>query len=341
MNIDSSRPTILTVDDSPENLDIIVGLLRDKYAVKVATNGPAALRIAAISPQPELILLDVTMPEMDGYEVCRRLKADSQTQEIPIIFLTSRHELDDEIQGFKMGAVDFVTKPFKPEVVRARVQTHIELVREKRRTEALLANILPAKVINELKTTGHSAPQLFDEVSILFSDLVEFTQASSTIPPKILLAELTDLFTAFDGIQQKNGTQRIKTIGDAYLAVSGMPEPAPDHAERMVRCGLDFLRFLENRNTKAEHQWRVRIGIHSGPVVAGIVGVTKFQYDVFGDTVNVASRVQGAGEPMHVCISGETRRRLGSRFVISDRGLVELKGKGPTPLANVLGESQD
>ena len=340
MHIDSSRPIILTVDDSPENLDIMVGLLRDEYSVKVAANGATALRIASAAPQPDLILLDVTMPDMDGYEVCRQLKANPQTQAIPVIFLTSRHELNDEIQGFSLGAVDYVTKPFKPPVIQARVRTHIELVREKRKTEALLANILPPKVITELKTQGFSVPQLFDEVSILFSDLVEFTRASATIPPKRLLTELTDLYTAFDVIVQVHGAQRIKTIGDAYLAVSGMPEPAPNHAERMVRCGLDFLKFLEERNTRAEHRWRVRIGIHSGPVVAGIVGVTKFQYDVFGDTVNVASRVESAGEPMRVCVSGTTRARLGNNFHIEDRGLVELKGKGPTPLALVLQENR-
>ncbi len=287
----ASRPIILTVDDSPENLDFIVGLLRKDYTVKVATNGASALRIANAVPQPELILLDITMPEMDGYEVCRQLKANPVTQAIPVIFLTSRNDTEDEIHGFSLGAVDFITKPFKPSVVQARVRTHIDLIREKQKTEGLLANILPRKVINELKTSGYSLPQLFEEVSILFSDLVEFTQASSVIPPKVLLTELTELFSAFDDILQKNGAQRIKTIGDAYLGVSGMPEPASDHAERLVRCGLEFLQFLENRNNKAEHRWQARIGVHSGPVVAGIVGVTKFQYDVFGDTVNVASRV--------------------------------------------------
>lgn len=335
----ASRPVILTVDDSPENLDFIVGLLRPDYTVKVAASGSAALRIAHVVPRPELILLDITMPDMDGYEVCRQLKADPDTRAIPIIFLTARNEIEDEIQGFSLGAVDFITKPFKPSVVKARVRTHIDLVRERQKSDGLLTNILPRKVIDELKTDGYSEPQLFEEVSILFSDLVEFTQASAAIPPKILLTELTEMFSAFDDILQKNGAQRIKTIGDAYLGVSGMPEPAEDHAERLVRCGLEFLEFLNKRNGTADHRWQARIGIHSGPVVAGIVGVTKFQYDVFGDTVNVASRVQGAGTPMRVCISGTTLQRLKTKFSIIDRGLVDLKGKGPTQLAEILHES--
>ena len=335
-----SRPIVLTVDDSPENLDFIVGLLRQDFTVKVATNGPGALRIAANLPQPELILLDVTMPDMDGYEVCRRLKENPATSNIPVIFLTSRNEVDDEIHGLKLGAVDFITKPFKPEIVMARVHTHVELVRARQKSESLLSNILPPKVIEELKTSGSSTPQLFDEVSILFSDIVNFTNASSNISPKILITELTEIFSAFDDIILKNGAQRIKTIGDAYLGVCGMPEPNPDHADRLSRCGLEFVDFLNRRNQNAEHRWQIRIGIHSGPVVAGIVGVARFQYDVFGDAVNVASRVQNAGEAMRVCISGTTRDRLGKSFAIEDRGLVDLKGKGPTQLAYVVGESR-
>ncbi len=335
-----SRPIVLTVDDSPENLDFIVGLLRKDFTVKVATNGPGALRIAASLPQPELILLDVTMPEMDGYEVCQKLKENPATSNIPVIFLTSRNEVDDEIRGLKLGAVDFITKPFKPEIVMARVHTHVELVRARQKSDSLLANILPPKVIEELKTTGSSTPQLFDEVSILFSDIVNFTSASSAISPKELITELTELFGAFDDIILRNGAQRIKTIGDAYLGVCGMPEPSSDHAERLARCGLEFINFLEQRNLNAGHRWQVRIGIHSGPVVAGIVGVARFQYDVFGDTVNVASRVQSAGEAMRICISGTTAERLGKSFVIENRGMVELKGIGPTPLAYVVGESR-
>jgi class 3 adenylate cyclase len=336
MQICASRPIVLTVDDSPENLDFIVALLKNEYLVKVATNGHTALRIAAQEPQPDLILLDIVMPGMDGFEVCRQLKVNRKTAEIPVIFLTSKREIEDEIKGFSLGALDFISKPFRPSVVLARVRTHLELVKEKRKSESLLENILPQKVIKELKETGNSPPQLFEEVSVLFSDLVNFTNASSNIPPGELLEELTGLFSAFDQILKEHGAQRIKTIGDGYLGVCGMLDQISDHADRMVMSALDFIEFLENRNLTAKHKWQARIGIHTGPVVAGIVGKTRFQYDVFGDTVNVSSRVQSASEPMRVCISSDTQKFLQRDYIYEDRGLVDLKGKGLTPLLFIL-----
>jgi len=220
-------------------------------------------------------------------------------------------------------------------VVKARVRTHIELVRERQRGESLLANILPPKVIEELKISGSSTPQLYDDVSVIFSDLVNFTSLAAIMPPKILLNELTEIFSAFDDILLQNGAQRIKTIGDAYLGVCGMPEPSQDHAVRLARCGLEFIKFLQQRNGHGAHKWQVRIGINSGPVVAGIVGFARFQYDIFGDTVNLASRVQTASEPMQVCVSGNTLRLLNNQFKVVDRGEVDLKGKGPTRLAYI------
>ncbi|KAF1079920.1 MAG: Adenylate cyclase [Candidatus Rifleibacterium amylolyticum] len=335
MHFVASRPIILAVDDSDENLDFISGLLEGKYTVQTARNGEEALAIAQHLPRPELILLDICMPGMNGFEVCQRLKSNPETSLIPVIFLTSLNQPEDEIKGLAGGAVDFITKPFKPAVVKARVGAHIELVRARQRSESLLANILPQKVIDELKNTGISTPQQYDDVSVLFSDMVNFTSLSATIAPKTLLNELTEIFSAFDDILLKNGAQRIKTIGDAYLGVCGMPEVSQDHAIRLARCGLEFIAFLRQRNAGCVHQWEVRIGINSGPVVAGIVGFTKFQYDVFGDTVNLASRVQTASEPMRVCVSDNTLNLLQGQFNVVDRGEVDLKGKGPTKLAYI------
>jgi len=187
MHFVASRPIILTVDDSEENLDFISGLLEAEYTVLTAENGEEALSIARHLPRPELILLDICMPGMDGFEVCQKLKSDPETCLIPVIFLTSLNQPEDEIKGLARGAVDFITKPFKPAVVKARVRTHIELVRERQRGESLLANILPPKVIEELKISGSSTPQLYDDVSVIFSDLVNFTSLAAIMHPKILL----------------------------------------------------------------------------------------------------------------------------------------------------------
>ena len=329
----SSKPKILIVDDEASNIKILLqALQKENYQVTIAKNGIQALERVYSQQPPDLILLDVVMPEMDGYEVCQKLKADQNTKEIPIIFITAMDEVANEARGLELGAVDYITKPFNPTIVRARVKTHLELVEKRVKSERLLHNILPAKVITDLKEKGTSAPQCFANVTVLFSDIVGFTQAAAEISPEILINELNELFTAFDNIIAQNHSERIKTIGDAYLAVCGMPEENPDHAVNIVTAAQQFIEFLQKRNQTARHQWQIRIGIHSGEVVGGIVGVKKYIYDIFGDAVNMASRVESSCTPMRIAISESTYRLTTDKFVFEQRPLIELKGKGPTNL---------
>ena len=322
----NDKKTILVVDDATENLDVIVGLLKDQYKVKAATNGLKALKIVNSNP-PDLVLLDIMMPEMDGYEVIKTLKSQPSTRDIPVIFLTGKSEASDETKGFEMGAVDYISKPFNPSIVKARVNTQIELVMQRQKTEELLGNVLPAKVITDLKETGGSKPDLFKNVTVLFSDFVNFTAFSATISPEILINELSDIFTAFDDIIEKHNCERIKTIGDAYMAVAGMPNEDPDHAKNLVAAAIDMREYLKQRNATSEYTWEARIGAHSGPVVGGIVGVKKYLYDIFGDTVNTASRIETASEPMDVTVSQSTYDLTSTFFKFNPKGLVSLKGK--------------
>ena len=325
--MDIEKQTVLVVDDATENIDVIVGLLKDQYRVKAAINGIKALKIVDKNP-PDLILLDIMMPEMDGYEVITNLKSNASTREIPVIFLTGKTEVSDETKGFELGAIDYISKPFNPAVVKARVNTHMELVLQRKKTEQLLANILPEKVIQELKETGGSKPDLFENVSVLFSDFVDFTDISSGITPELLISELSDIFTKFDEIIEANNCERIKTIGDAYLAVSGMPNEDPYHAKNIVKAAKEMVDYLKERNATSELIWKTRIGIHSGPIVAGIVGTKKYLYDIFGDSVNTASRVETASEPMKISISQSTYELVSDSFTLTPRGPIELKGKG-------------
>ncbi|MCK5844055.1 MAG: response regulator [Victivallales bacterium] len=329
--METEKQTVLVVDDATENIDVIVGLLKDNYKVKAAVNGMKALKIVESKP-PDIILLDIMMPEMDGHEVITRLKANSETRDIPVIFLTGKTDVADETKGFELGAVDYISKPFNPAVVKARVDTQMELVSRRKETERLLGNILPEKVITDLKESGTSKPELFPEVTVLFSDFVDFTKISAATDPGTLIGELSDIFTAFDEIIERNACERIKTIGDAYLAVCGMPRPASDHAANMTRAAIEMVEYLRERELPAGIRWQARIGIHSGPVVGGIVGVKKYLYDIFGDTVNTASRVETAAEPMRVTLSKATRDLAGSAFEFLPLGLVELKGKGTVEL---------
>lgn len=329
------KQCILAVDDSPDNLILLKNLLEDRYKIKVAISGDKALQIAQKSPQPDMILLDVMMPDMDGYEVCKRLKANSTTKNIPVIFVTGKTEASDELKGFELGGLDYITKPFNPSIIKARVQNHLELMNEKRKTELLLGNILPQKVIDDLKLNGTSTPEFFDNVSIMFIDLVGFTPAAAKMAPENLIAELTDMFTALDGIVEENGAERIKTIGDAYLAVCGMPEPNTNHATIMVRVAEQFIAFLKGYNIQKNTNWKIRAGINSGGVVGGIVGRTKYLYDIFGDAVNTAARVQGKATPMGIMVSESTWEKSKSSFTFNDEGLVELKGKGGVRLYSI------
>ena len=206
---------------------------------------------------------------------------------------------------------------------------------EKDKNEQLLLNTLPIKVVNDLKENGQSDPQKFENVTVYFSDIVGFTQISSSLDPKELIRELNDKYTAFDEIMLKHHCERIKTIGDAYLAVCGLPQKNDRHAEMMLRASLDVMQFITKRNITSQLDWKMRIGMHSGNVVGGIVGVKKYLYDVFGDTINTASRMESNSAPMRVNISEETYQLVkntdfikSNHISFEERSPIQVKGKG-------------
>lgn len=203
-----------------------------------------------------------------------------------------------------------------------------EIQLEKEKSDELLLNILPQKVADDLKEFGHSDPQSFPEVSVFFSDIVGFTTLSRDLEPRLLIEELSDIFTNFDMIIDRYDCQRIKTIGDAYLCVSGMPIADTLHAHNLLNAALEIVQYLQKRNQSSEIQWQIRVGINSGPVVGGIVGIKKYLYDVFGDTINTASRMESNSEPMKINISENTWKLVKDEFKIVPRGEFEVKGKG-------------
>ena len=199
---------------------------------------------------------------------------------------------------------------------------------EKARTQEMLHNILPADIADELSSTGTTQPVRHEEASVLFTDFSGFTQAASTMPAGRMVAELNEVFAAFDDICDEEGVEKIKTIGDAYMAAAGLPKPCDDHAQRCVRAGLRMVAFVDKRNADSSFKWRLRVGIHSGPVVAGVVGKRKYAFDIWGDTVNIAARMESAGEPGRVNVSAYTRDLVRRDFECEYRGKVDAKGKG-------------
>ncbi len=206
--------------------------------------------------------------------------------------------------------------------------------KEKDRSDNLLLNILPAEIAEELKEKGSADARDFDLVSILFSDFKGFTQASEKLSAKELIAEINDCFKAFDYICEKYKIEKIKTIGDAYMAAGGLPVPSDDAVKNTVLAALEMQAFImkriEEKRMKNETSFEMRLGIHTGPVVAGIVGVKKFQYDIWGDTVNTASRMESSGAIRKVNISQKTYDLIKNNpeFVFESRGKVKAKGKG-------------
>jgi guanylate cyclase len=199
---------------------------------------------------------------------------------------------------------------------------------EKERSERLLLNVLPRAIADQLKREERVVAERFDSVSVLFSDLVGFTTLSQTLPATAVVELLNEIFTGFDHLAEQHGLEKIKTIGDAYMVAGGLPEPAPDHAVRIAGMALAMRGFLGRFSTERGVALEMRIGVHSGDVVAGVIGRRKFSYDLWGDTVNTASRMESHGAPGRIQVSAATRALLGPQFQLEERGPIAIKGKG-------------
>jgi class 3 adenylate cyclase/Tfp pilus assembly protein PilF len=206
------------------------------------------------------------------------------------------------------------------------------ITKEKARSESLLLNILPRDVADELKAYGKAEARLIDNVTVLFTDFKGFTKLSEQLSPTALVSEINECFSEFDAIIQKHGIEKIKTIGDAYMAAGGVPAPNQTHAMDVVMAALEIQQYMklyqESKLAAGSLFFELRIGIHTGPVVAGIVGVNKFQYDIWGDTVNIASRMESSGEAGRINISQTTRNLIHTKIDCEYRGEIDAKGKG-------------
>ena len=332
----SPKANILIVDDIPNNLRLLSIMLTEQgYEVGKALNGQMALRSAQAEP-PDLILLDIQMPEMNGYKVCEYLKKDERTQRIPVIFLSALDDVIDKIKAFSAGGVDYITKPFHAEEVLARVQTHINLQalqnalrQEQEKSEHLLLNTLPKAVVEELKQKQIATPREYKEASFLFSDIVSFAPSSSYMSPQEVVSLLNQIFSVFDQLVEKHGLEKIRTIGDAYFVAGGLPVVRPDHAEAIAEMALDMQEAITQFHWSDGQPLRLRIGLNSGgPVVAAVIGIKKFAYDVWGNTVNIASRMETQGEAGRIQVTAATYGLLQNKYQFEKRGTIKVKGKG-------------
>jgi adenylate cyclase len=333
---------ILVVDDNASNRDLLFRRLsHDGHQVTRAESGGRALDILALE-EFDLILLDLMMPELNGFQVLERLKADQRLHDIPVIMISGLQETDSVIRCIEAGAEDYLSKPFNPVLLRARISACLERKRwrdrerrylerielEREKYETLLRNILPGQIVTRLNDGEVVIADRVEEATILFADLVGFTAAASRVTPAVLVTNLNRIFSAFDDLCRRLQIEKIKTIGDAYMAAAGLPLPRADHAEVMADFALAMLGALERVNAAAEVPFQMRIGIHTGPVVAGVIGSHRFLYDIWGDTVNLASRLESHSLPGRIHVSPQTSRMLADHYDLEARGLINLRGIG-------------
>ncbi|HEY9651452.1 MAG TPA: adenylate/guanylate cyclase domain-containing protein, partial [Coleofasciculaceae cyanobacterium] len=209
-----------------------------------------------------------------------------------------------------------------------RIRAEQALRLEQHKSERLLLNILPKPIVEQLKQFQSSLAQQFPEATILFADIVGFTPLSAQMPPLELLNLLNQIFSVFDQLAEKHGVEKIKTIGDAYMVAGGLPVPTDNHAEAIAQMALDMQDAIQQFQAQQGQSFQMRIGINTGPVVAGVIGIKKFSYDLWGDAVNVASRMESSGLPGKIQVTAATKERLQDKFLFEERGAILVKGKG-------------
>ncbi|MHB8654068.1 MAG: adenylate/guanylate cyclase domain-containing protein [Terriglobia bacterium] len=354
---------ILIVDDQEINIILLEQMLRGAgYASITTTTDPSEVCALHLKNHFELILLDLQMPGVDGFQVMEGLKEIEMGGYLPVLVITAQP--DHKLRALKNGAKDFISKPFDLAEVLIRVYNMVEVrllhletkrllnrvVAEQQVSERLLLNVLPYSIAERLKerstVTGDrrasrrtSAPwrgdgfteviaDSFAGVTVLFADIVGFTKFSQGVSAEVLVSVLNDIFTRFDTIADNRGLEKVKTIGDAYMAAAGLPVPVADHTSRAAHMALDMMEAMDRFNAHNGYNLKVRIGINTGAVVAGVIGKRKFLYDLWGDVVNTASRMESHGVPGRIQVTDSARCGLGEPFQVEERGVIDVKSKG-------------
>jgi class 3 adenylate cyclase len=338
----TSKGLVLVVDDNHINRILLATSLEEEgYAVQTANNGREALERLHETPF-DVMLLDLLMPEMDGYQLLAHTRADEHLRHIPVIIISALDEMGSVVRCIEMGATDYLTKPFDPVLLRARLNAslaskrlhdlevaHLRAIQaERERADQLLLNILPEPIAEKLKRGQEHIVEAFPDITVAFADVEDFTPWAARHRPEELLELLNLVFSAFDQLAVKYGVEKIKTIGDEYMVACGLPAPRPDHAEAVARFTLEMRSVFLGLPIVQREGLSLRIGLNCGPVVAGVIGTRKFIYDLWGDTVNVASRMQTHCPTGEIQVSEALYRRLAGEFDFTEQGEVEIKSKG-------------
>ncbi len=383
---------ILIVDDSPLQTIVLRRILvQAGFQTITAKNGIEALECLK-KMKISLIISDINMPNMDGFELCKKVKTDEQLRQIPLILCTALTDPEDLIHGIEVEADNYITRPYNNEnllriieellkaplrppakqeaedieiegrhysigtsrqhilnflittyrnilqqnkeliQLREEIQkAYLQIQTAQKEQEQLLLNIFPESVANELIAYGSVTPLRFDDTSVMFIDFVGFSKSARKLSPRNLIQALEYFFEKFDEIIDQHHLERIKTIGDGYMCVGGLPIQNKTHAVDCIRAALDIQKFIADSSAIMQEkygiQWQARIGINSGAVVAGVVGKKRFAYDVWGDTVNLASRMESHCLAGQINVSKTTYEKTSNYFTFLARGNVAVKNK--------------
>ncbi len=325
---------ILVVDDNKMNRLLIArGLEHRGHRVAFAENGRQALQMIHAEPF-DLVLLDVLMPEMDGYQVLRELMDDPHLKEIPVIMISAVGELDSVVKCIEMGAEDYLHKPINPVLLKARIDSSLEKKRLRDRQREFIKKFAADEVAEELLTSGFSLGGKSVEATVMFSDIRSFTTIAESQPPEDTIDLLNDYYTLMmDAITSERGIVN-QIVGDGLMAIFGAPLPLPDRCERAVRAARSMIELIEQysqeRITRACTPIRIGIGIASGIVIAGYTGTQRrATYTCVGDTVNLAARLESHTKVIDkpILIDAVTRDWLPPDIPLEDQGEAQLKGK--------------
>ena len=344
------KSTVLVVDDTPENIDVLNGILKPEFQVKVALNGEKALKIAHTNPPPDLILLDIMMPDIDGYEVCRRLKADPATADIPVIFASAMNEVMDEAKGFELGAVDYITKPLSPPIVKARVRNHLSLKSARSELEVLsrkLGKYLSPQIYQSIfaGTRDTELETSRKKLTIFFSDIVGFTARTDNMEAEDLTYLLNSYLNKMAELVLKHGGTLDKFVGDAILVFFGDPESKgiKEDALACIAMALEMREALTDLHKEwvkhgIESPIQVRMGVTTGYCSVGNFGSdNRMDYTIIGNQVNLASRLESAADPNQILVSQDTWTLIKKTIHCSQKEAIRVRGfDQPVPVYEVV-----
>ncbi len=324
---------ILIIENNEAELKNLLSILQSpQHNIFIAENSLEAIILVKNHRIP-IIICDLDNPSIDGPSFINELKELEESENSNIIITSSESEKVYNVVGaLKHGGVDYLLKPWIKNLVQTKIEVYKDLILKRQKVNRLLENILPKHTLHELNHNGKPSPKKHENATVLFSDFVKFTEKTKQVTPQELIERLDYYFSHFDGIMKKYHLEKIKTIGDAYMAIGGVTEGLPHPALRTAFASLEMRNFMMNDilTKKALNQdyWEIRIGIHSGSLVAGVVGTHKFSYDVWGDTVNIAARCEQNSTANQISISENFRNEIKNFFDCSTRGEIAIKNAG-------------